>query len=715
VMDEAQERQKFISSAQYVREMPYKMDSEHQVCQKAIRKTKGWSRCVLKVIFTWTSANECSGSEQKSAIKSSGNKRGFKFPILDKISVKQKLKPNISFKKIEKSVLDPNKVTAGEYWIHEIVFHPDIRNSKLNGCLVVSLSLYYCSEHAFVLFSSYRQILLITQQFQRRIYAFPQDCAGPSSETVFENRERSQGRKSLIQSSKLNLDHRALERKSKIGSVPAQAQAQPSTSTSQETSVSSTTNRQSGLSLLHHKRASFRSRGKNFFSIQHLNMKDSHEEMEETKDANQLEKESLSLNASHFPSTLGQSHRSGEISLAQGERHSLEEGTDDKTTSSRWGKSSHWLLRKKKLTVSAAEPQRRKSRDSDKLYTPDGNYIKDANHSELENRPTNSSLPKRYSNASSTDKASAHNYCKEWHFDEHNQKRYGGSVASSTSTVPVPLHCALNSQGSLTQSAQRPESSTNRSSATVSSQTLNLDGSSKFSMRTPLCLLQNRDSLSTPGSFDFSPPLCSIPEDSSLLEDSINSSFNTSSPSSASHNRASLHNSLSSLSLDSAILQSVSSEEVKKPQTDQERLRQLQESLLAEDSGEEGDRCRICQIAGGSPTNPLLEPCGCVGSLQFVHEKCLKKWLEAKIKSGADLEAVRTCELCKQSLTLDLDDFNLNEYYRNHHYSQAQNELTDLYLVLLSNVWELMNQSYNPATRNRVRKVTKTTGLPVTL
>nr|XP_013800917.1 PREDICTED: probable E3 ubiquitin-protein ligase MARCH10 [Apteryx mantelli mantelli] len=147
--------------------------------------------------------------------------------------------------------------------------------------------------------------------------------------------------------------------------------------------------------------------------------------------------------------------------------------------------------------------------------------------------------------------------------------------------------------------------------------------------------------------------------------------------------------------------QSVSSEEVKKPQADQERLRQLQESLLAEDSGEEGDRCRICQIAGGSPTNPLLEPCGCVGSLQFVHEKCLKKWLEAKIKSGADLGAVRTCELCKQSLTLDLDDFNLNEYYRNHHYSQAQNELTDLYLVLLSNVWELMNQSYNPATRNR--------------
>lgn len=57
-------------------------------------------------------------------------------------------------------------------------------------------------------------------------------------------------------------------------------------------------------------------------------------------------------------------------------------------------------------------------------------------------------------------------------------------------------------------------------------------------------------------------------------------------------------------------------------------------SLLEEDSEEEGDLCRICQIAGGSPANPLLEPCGCVGSLQFVHQECLKMWLKVKITSG---------------------------------------------------------------------------------
>uniref|UniRef100_A0A8C4KNS6 RING-type E3 ubiquitin transferase n=1 Tax=Dromaius novaehollandiae TaxID=8790 RepID=A0A8C4KNS6_DRONO len=569
-------------------------------------------------------------------------------------------------------------------------------------------------------------------------------------------------RRSLTQSSELSLDCRGLEKKHKIGSVPAQAQAQPSTSTFQETSGSSTASKLSGLSLLQHKRASFRPRGKKFCFIQHLNMKDSHEEVEEAKDASQLERESLSLNVSHFPSALGQSHRSSEISLTQGEQHSLEEGANTKTTSSRWGRSSHWLLRKKKLTVSAAEPQQRKSRDSDKLYAADGIYIEDADHSELESRPANSSIPKRHSNASSTGRARAHNYCKEQCSGEHNQNHYGGFVSSSTSTVPTPSpRSAFNGQGSFTWFAQRPKSSTDRSSATVASQTLNLDGSSKFSMHTPLSLLCNRDSFFTPASFDFSVPLRSIPEDNSLVEESISNSFNTSFPSCASHDRESLQNSLSSLSLDSSspslfqtrftpdlqaasalhdqlpfallaefalqnlsssmsnttVPQSVSSKKVKKPQADQEKLKQLQESLLTEDSGEEGDQCRICQIAGGSSTNPLLEPCGCVGSLQFVHENCLKRWLEAKIESGADLEAVKTCELCKQSLTLDLDDFNVNEYYRNHRYSRGQNEneLTDLYLVLLFHVWHLMRQEYSLASRNRVRKVMKTTVLPVTL
>ncbi|EPY86410.1 hypothetical protein CB1_000313015 [Camelus ferus] len=130
--------------------------------------------------------------------------------------------------------------------------------------------------------------------------------------------------------------------------------------------------------------------------------------------------------------------------------------------------------------------------------------------------------------------------------------------------------------------------------------------------------------------------------------------------------------------------------------------------LLQEDSDEEGDLCRICQIAGGSPNNPLLEPCGCVGSLQFVHLECLKQWLKVKITSGADLSTVKTCEMCKQDLLVDLDDFNMTEFYQKHQQSRAQHELmnTGLYLVLLLRLYqrrfaELVRLNDNRAARER--------------
>ncbi|XP_011925938.1 PREDICTED: probable E3 ubiquitin-protein ligase MARCH10 [Cercocebus atys] len=151
--------------------------------------------------------------------------------------------------------------------------------------------------------------------------------------------------------------------------------------------------------------------------------------------------------------------------------------------------------------------------------------------------------------------------------------------------------------------------------------------------------------------------------------------------------------------------------ETSKIKADPEKLKKLQESLLEEDSEEEGDLCRICQIAGGSPSNPLLEPCGCVGSLRFVHQECLKKWLKVKITSGADLGAVKTCEMCKQGLLVDLGDFNMIEFYQKHQQSQAQNELmnTGLYLVLLLHLYEqrfaeLMRLNHNQVERERLSR-----------
>ncbi|POI35315.1 hypothetical protein CIB84_000933, partial [Bambusicola thoracicus] len=127
------------------------------------------------------------------------------------------------------------------------------------------------------------------------------------------------------------------------------------------------------------------------------------------------------------------------------------------------------------------------------------------------------------------------------------------------------------------------------------------------------------------------------------------------------------------------------------PSRDPERLQKIKESLLLEDSeDEEGDLCRICQMSSASTDNSLIEPCKCTGSLQYVHQECMKKWLQSKINSGSSLEAVTTCELCKEKLHLNLEDFDIHELYRAHANEQADYEFisSGLYLVVLLHLCE---------------------------
>ncbi|KAM8933856.1 E3 ubiquitin-protein ligase MARCHF7 [Pelodytes ibericus] len=124
---------------------------------------------------------------------------------------------------------------------------------------------------------------------------------------------------------------------------------------------------------------------------------------------------------------------------------------------------------------------------------------------------------------------------------------------------------------------------------------------------------------------------------------------------------------------------------------DPEKLKKIQESLLLEDSEEEeDDLCRICQTGMTSPSNPFIEPCKCSGSLQYVHQDCMKKWLHAKINSGSSLETITTCELCKEKLELNLEDFDLQELYRTHANERAEYEFisSGLYLVVLLHLCE---------------------------
>uniref|UniRef100_A0A8C5VAG8 E3 ubiquitin-protein ligase MARCHF7 n=1 Tax=Microcebus murinus TaxID=30608 RepID=A0A8C5VAG8_MICMU len=146
---------------------------------------------------------------------------------------------------------------------------------------------------------------------------------------------------------------------------------------------------------------------------------------------------------------------------------------------------------------------------------------------------------------------------------------------------------------------------------------------------------------------------------------------------------------------------------------DPEKLQKIKESLLLEDSEEEeGDLCRICQMAAASSSNLLIEPCKCTGSLQYVHQECMKKWLQAKINSGSSLEAVTTCELCKEKLQLNLEDFDIHELHRAHANEQAEYEFisSGLYLVVLLHLCEqsfsdMMGNTNEPSTRVRLQRM----------
>nr|XP_036851800.1 E3 ubiquitin-protein ligase MARCHF7 isoform X1 [Manis javanica] len=149
---------------------------------------------------------------------------------------------------------------------------------------------------------------------------------------------------------------------------------------------------------------------------------------------------------------------------------------------------------------------------------------------------------------------------------------------------------------------------------------------------------------------------------------------------------------------------------------DPERLQKIKESLLLEDSEEEeGDLCRICQMAAASSSMNDYLGCKCTGSLQYVHQECMKKWLQAKINSGSSLEAVTTCELCKEKLQLNLEDFDIHELHRAHANEQAEYEFisSGLYLVVLLHLCEqsfsdMMGNTNEPSTRVRFINLART-------
>lgn len=54
--------------------------------------------------------------------------------------------------------------------------------------------------------------------------------------------------------------------------------------------------------------------------------------------------------------------------------------------------------------------------------------------------------------------------------------------------------------------------------------------------------------------------------------------------------------------------------------------------------------CRICHCEA-EPDQPLISPCLCAGSLQYVHQSCLQRWIKSS--------DTKKCELCKYEFRME--------------------------------------------------------------
>ena len=58
-------------------------------------------------------------------------------------------------------------------------------------------------------------------------------------------------------------------------------------------------------------------------------------------------------------------------------------------------------------------------------------------------------------------------------------------------------------------------------------------------------------------------------------------------------------------------------------------------------------QCRFCLEEDTTTSNPLVSPCACRGSVQYVHPDCVKKWV---IHDGVYEETRLRCTLCRVPL-----------------------------------------------------------------
>lgn len=81
-----------------------------------------------------------------------------------------------------------------------------------------------------------------------------------------------------------------------------------------------------------------------------------------------------------------------------------------------------------------------------------------------------------------------------------------------------------------------------------------------------------------------------------------------------------------------------------------------------------GGTCRICLAEEGE--SPLISPCSCKGTMEFVHLSCLQRWVNSRHVSRTGEHSVSyywknvSCELCQMPYKSAVEDFDILKYQR---------------------------------------------------
>ncbi|XP_033039962.1 probable E3 ubiquitin-protein ligase MARCH10 isoform X2 [Trachypithecus francoisi] len=777
MLHDARDRQKFFSNAQYLRDMQHKVDSEYQAClrrqeykrdpnEKKRDQFWGQETSFERSRFSSRSSSKQSSSEEdpltepRSSTKISAFKCDSKLPAIDQTSVKQKHKRTMTARKAEKA--DPSEPS------------PDEAPMVLLRKKQPNLRRFTVSPESHSPRAS--------EDRSRQKLQWPAKVPAPrGTDQVVQQgdlmcntklKKPTRERRNLVPSSQPVIENPPDRPKKGEPSAPSQSELHPALPQAfQGTNSPQVLSEFLGPPLTPTtvggpRRASFRFRDEDFYSILSLN---SGRESDDTEEETQV-KECLWVGM-HSPRSPSHHKRSrfGGMSTPQAKNTIFEENAENcRGHSSRRSEPRHGSLRISNAMEPATEWPSAGQKLSQDSRLPDRESAKEKDRGGSENAKKgplswDTKYEPRQEDSVNAENAWSDCISMEHRPGTHDSEGYWQDYLSSSQNSPdyflsgrpispgSSVNSSYNSAVSFMHSALRDDIPVDLSMSSTSIHSSDSEGNSRFHVRRPLSPIRNRNPSASAENHNYFPvnsahefavreaediTLTSQPQGAPLYTDLLLNPRGSLSLVDSSNSSPSRINSEGYFRVSESLQENIpftffavsdfpnqnengnrmaasgftDEKETSKIKADPEKLKKLQESLLEEDSEEEGDLCRICQIAGGSPSNPLLEPCGCVGSLRFVHQECLKKWLKVKITSGADLGAVKTCEMCKQGLLVDLGDFNMIEFYQKHQQSQAQNDLMNsgLYLVLLLHLYEqrfaeLMRLNHNQVERERIR------------